>query len=100
MKKNLYLVETIHTFRMRYVIEAQEAGHADDEVVCRGDDLKEFSQKFIGDCFVDTRRISTDEYLTLFDQDNDYLKSWDIAKKMSFINTIDYGNEKDTSDGK
>ena len=87
----LYLVETISMFRMRYVVEAKESGHADDEVVCNMGDLKEFSQKHIDENIVTTREISKEEYMRLFDEDNDYLSSWsDEEKQQRFINVIDY----------
>ena len=44
MKKKLYMVDVMSTFRMRYVVEAEEESHALDEVVCRETepDFKEF----------------------------------------------------------
>ena len=36
------------------------------------------------------REISKEEYMTLFDKDNDYLKSWKEEKKLTFINKINY----------
>jgi len=92
MEKKLYLVETVSMFRMRYVIEAREEGHATDEFVMEigNEDFQEFSQKHIDEVIVSTRELSAKEYLELFDKDNDYLKPWDIAEKMRFINSIDY----------
>jgi hypothetical protein len=90
MEKKLYLVETVSMFRMRFVIEAKEAGHAEDEIACNTGDLKEFSQQHIGENIFATREISEEEYDRLFDTDNDYLKSWSDEQKKSFINRIDY----------
>ena len=42
--------------------------------------------------------ISEEEYLKLFDQDNDYLISWTDEQKKSFINVIDYYEPKEMSD--
>jgi hypothetical protein len=92
MEKKLYLVETVSIFRQRYVVEAREAEHAADEVV-----LKEFSQQHLDELISSTREITADEYLKLFDEDNDYLSNWDISQKMQCINTIDYKNEKDSN---
>jgi hypothetical protein len=96
MKKKLYLVEAVSIFRMRYVVEAKEAEHACDEVVCGvgGEHIKEFSQHHVDECIVSTRELSQEEYLKLFDEDNDYLASWDDEQKKSFINKIDYGDKK------
>jgi hypothetical protein len=92
MEKKLYLVETVSMFRMRYVIEAREEGHATDEFVMKigQEDFQEFSQHHMDEVIVSTRELSAKDYLELFDKDNDYLKSWDIAEKMRFINSVDY----------
>lgn len=92
MEKKLYLVETVSMFRMRYVIEAREEGHALDEVVCQigNEDFQEFSQKHLDEVIVSSRELSATDYMNLFDADNDYLKSWEISEKMRFINSIDY----------
>jgi hypothetical protein len=92
MEKKLYLVETVSMFRMRYVIEAHEAGHAEDEFVMEvgKDSFKEFSQHHMDEVIVSTRELSAIDYIQLFDKDNDYFKSWPVSKKMESINTIDY----------
>lgn len=92
MEKKLYLVETVSMFRMRYVIEAREAGHAEDEFVMEvgKDSFKEFSQHHMDEVIVSTRELSAIDYIQLFDKDNDYCKSWPVSKKMESINTIDY----------
>jgi len=92
MEKKLYLVETVSMFRMRYVIEAREEGHATDEFVMEigKESFKEFSQVHMDEVIVSTRELSAKDYLELFDKDNEYLKSWDIAEKMRFINSVDY----------
>ena len=98
--KNLYLVETISIFRQRYVVEAKEAEHAADEVVLNttglyNEDFREFSQKHIDETITSVRKIKEKEYLRLFDEDNDYLKSWTDEKKKDYINVIDYKDRDD-----
>jgi hypothetical protein len=93
--KKLYIVETVSMFRMRYVVKAKEEGHALDEVVMNSsggynDEWQEFSQHHVDEVIVSSREISKDEYLKIFDKDNDYLKSWDKKEKFRFINVIDY----------
>ena len=85
-----YIVETISMFRIRYVIEAKNAEHAQDEVVMNGGELAEFSQLHIDENITSTREIDNAEYLRLFDEDNDYLKSWDETQKFNLVNVIDY----------
>jgi hypothetical protein len=90
--KKLFLVETVSVFRMRYVVEAKEEEHATDEVVMGlgKDDFKEFSQHHVDECISSTRELTHQQYLELFDKDNDYLKKWDDVEKLKFINKIDY----------
>ena len=86
-----YLVETISVFRMRYVVEAECAEHAKDEVTMNNDgQLHEFSQLHIDEMITSTREIDRAEYLRLFDEDNDYLASWDEDSKLQYVNVIDY----------
>ena len=101
MEKKLYLVETLSMFRMRYVVEAREETHAEDEVVCSigTDSFREFSQHHVDEVITSTRKISKEKYLKLFDKDNDYLKSWSDEQKFKWINTIEYEDEKDISNG-
>ena len=90
MVKKLVLVETISMFRMRYVMEVQDdINHASDEFVCN-DELVELSQKHLDDTIVSLREIDQDEYLRIFDQDNDYLSDFTIEEKLDYINKIDY----------
>jgi hypothetical protein len=89
----LYLVETISMFRMRYVVECDEEGHALDEVTVHatgGEELKEFSQQHLDEVISSSREISRIDYLDLFDKDNDYLKDWNESQKLQYVNTVDY----------
>ena len=90
--KKLYIVETISMFRMRYVVEANEAEHAADEVVFRlgNSELKEFSQHHVDEVITSTREITQEEYLKQFDIDNDYLLTWTDEQKLGFVNKIEY----------
>ena len=76
------LVETVQTFRHRYMVEVPKgkAEWALDTVVC--EDAKEFSQKHLGETIVSHRVVSYDEAMTMCDEDNDYVKdSWTDVKK-------------------
>lgn len=88
MKK--YLVETVSIFRIRYVVEAEEESHACDEVVCNNGNLKEFSQFHVDECITSTREITDEEYIKIFDKDNDYLKAWTDEQKLNLLNRVDY----------
>lgn len=101
MEKKLYMVETVSIFRHRYVVEAREAEHAADEVVMglgqNSSDFSEFSQKHVDELITSTREISVDEYLKVFDEDNDYLSKWSIPQKMQYIHNIDYKDDEEDS---
>lgn len=86
-----YLVETVSIFRMRYVVEANNASDAKDEVTMNNDgQLHEFSQLHIDEMITSTREIDRAEYLRMFDEDNDYLQDWDEEQKLNWVNVIDY----------
>lgn len=85
-----YLVETVSIFRMRYVVEGNNASDAKDEVTMNDGNLREFSQHHVDELITSTREIDQTEYLRMFDEDNDYLKDWDEQQKLNFINVIDY----------
>lgn len=84
----LFLVETVSIYRMRYVIETENADHAADEVVMNSGNLSEFSQKHLDEIISSTREIDEAEYLKLFNVDNDYLMNWSENQKFKFINRI------------
>jgi hypothetical protein len=88
-----YLVETVSLFRMRYVVEANNASDAKDEVTMNEGNLREFSQLHVDEMITSTREIDQAEYLRLFDEDNDYLTEWDESLKLSWCNVIDYSND-------
>jgi hypothetical protein len=85
-----YLVETISVFRMRYVIEANSAADAKNEVTTNVGELAEFSQHHVDELVTTAREIDDAEYLRQFDEDNEYLKDWTEGQKFSFVNAIDY----------
>lgn len=63
----LFIVDSLVTMRMRYVVDANEAPHAEDEVTMKDsgnpeDFFEEFSQKQLGEVIMDTRSITEVEY--------------------------------------
>ena len=90
VESDLYLVEGISMFHMKFVVRAKEAEHACDEVVMDTGDLKEFSQNHIDFNILGARKISQDEYLETFNKDNAYLSKWSDEEKLRLINEINY----------
>lgn len=88
------VVTAISQFRIRYVIPIDqlqtlntdapvELQWAEDCVTC--EEVKDFSQKHLGETIVDTVEMSEEEILELFDADNDYLSGWTQEKKLEYI---------------
>lgn len=66
-----YIVETVSLFRLRYIVEAENEGKA--KTIVGLEEAKEFSQKWIGEEIVSSRKITDDEICTLFREDHPYL---------------------------
>lgn len=94
MTKKLVMVDVLHQFRIRYVVEVEDnIDDALDEVTIREADTSfaEFSQKSLEPSIIlSHREITEEEYLKIFDEDNDYLKGWNKENKLNFINKINY----------
>jgi hypothetical protein len=81
-EKTWVLVEAVHTFRMRYLVEVptEHPEYALDTVTM--DEAKEFSQEFIGQQIMSHRVVSEEDALKLCDVDNYYCAKWDDQKKI------------------
>lgn len=99
MSDERYVVVTcLSQFRQRYVIPASElqqmtpdvklepqtlVDYANDSVTC--EDVKEFSQQWLGETIVDTFIVDEPRILHMFNRDNDYLAGWSDEKKLEWI---------------
>lgn len=94
------MVECVSTFRQRYVIEVPD-NHNDGEFPCSAiqwaedtvtsEEMKEFSQLWLGETIVSSREVDEKEILRVCDEDNDYCKSWtDEQKLKTFITPVGY----------
>jgi len=102
------LVETISQYRMRYVIEVPD-DHDSGEFPCSAiqwaedtvtmEEMKEFSQKWIGETILSSREVNRDQILDLVNEDNDYCNGkygnpWTDDKKIEvFVTPIGYKPE-------
>lgn len=88
------VVTTISTFRERYVIPVDELqklnpddpvdpSWALDEVTMQN--VKEFSQRHVGEQIIDAQVVKEKEILQFFDADNDYLAEWSEEQKLEWI---------------
>jgi hypothetical protein len=102
MKKELegkYVVVTaISSFKMKYVIPTEElqklneATELDQERAREWaeecvimEEVKDFSQKHIGETVIETQISDEDTILEIFDRENDYLSEWTREKKIDYI---------------
>jgi hypothetical protein len=94
------LVDTIAQYRMRYIIEVPD-DHNDREYPCSAEtwaadtvtieEMKEFSQLWLGETIFSTREIAKEEIIPMCDKENDYCQSWTDEQKMnSFVTEIGY----------
>lgn len=93
--KKLFVVETISTFRHRYVIEADSLEHAYDEVTMRNsggeDDFEEVTQKHIGEDIVQGYKISKKKFNKMLkDLENDKHETSSYWMGDKLIRKIDY----------
>ncbi len=94
------VVTVISQFRQRYVMPVSKLQEknttisltdhpeqivpwAEDSVT--SEDVKEFSQKWLGETILDTFILDEERALLLFDRDNDYLSGWTKEEKLDFI---------------
>ena len=92
IKTQLVLVECIHQYRTRYVVEVPigKIEWADETVVM--DEAKEFSQMSLGETIISSRIISNHEMIILCDEDNEYCRTWSDEKKFEIFVTTDSDN--------
>lgn len=57
--RHIFLIESIQTFRMRYLVETEEAGWAEDTHTM--EECEEWQQKFLGEQIITTRAITRKE---------------------------------------
>lgn len=90
---SLYMFECISIHKIRYCIETDEKGLKEITEQTEGwdsgafNDMTEFSQDHAGEKVIAIQPIpDKDTYLSIFDKDNNYLRTWSAEKKMEFIN--------------
>ena len=94
------LVDTISQYRMRYIIEVPD-NHNEGEVPCSAiqwaedsvtmEEMKEFSQLWIGETIFSTREIAKEEIIPMCDKENAYCSSWtDEQKIKTFVTEVGY----------
>ena len=96
-----YVVVTCtSTFRQRYMVPVSKLQELNTDIDITNDpvkqiewaqdsvtteEVKEFSQKWLGETILDTFILDEERALQLFDRDNDYLSDWSEEKKLEWI---------------
>ena len=94
IKDKYVVVDTVATYRMRYVVSMEELQEenpdypvdpvwACDSVTC--EEVEEFSQKYLGEQIIDHYVVDENAIIDTFDRDNDYLKEWTREQKIEYI---------------
>jgi hypothetical protein len=94
-KQPEYVVVTcISSFRQRYVVPVDELQKLNpDQPVdpswaldcVTAEEVKEFSQRHVGEQIIDAQVVKEAEILQFFDADNDYLAGWTQEEKLAWI---------------
>ena len=83
------VVTTVQTFRHRYLVPVSECFTSDPAESAKDfvtmEEVKEFSQEWLGEQIVDTRTVNLEEAINLLDSDNPYLKGWSLDQKVNYI---------------
>ena len=94
--KKYVMVTCVSSFRQRYCVpedafddwenltNKQLVDYAKDSVTV--EEVKEFSQHWMGEQIVDTFVVDEPRMLLTFNRDNDYLASWSDEKKIEWVN--------------
>lgn len=102
------VVTTMSTFRQRYCIPVSELQKLNPDVditdnpqkqvewaedCVTAEEIKEFSQKWLGEQISDTFIVDEPRVLHMFNRDNDYLAGWEKEQKLKYIH--DWREKKD-----
>jgi hypothetical protein len=76
-------VDELQQLNTEVPVEGHEIEWANDCVTCN--EIKEFSQKHVGESIIDTEILTEEQMLEKFDTDNDYLIDWTREKKIQYV---------------
>jgi hypothetical protein len=95
MTEKYVIVTAISSYRMKYCIPVSELQELNPEHPVQPkewamdcvtmNEVKEFSQHWLGEQIVEAREMTEEEMLSLFDEENEYLNSWSREKKIEHV---------------
>jgi len=97
------VVDAISQYRMRYIIEVP-ADHNEREYPCSAEqwaadsvtaeEMREFSQLWLGETIVSTREIAKEDIIPMCDKENEYCSSWSDEQKIhTFVTEVGFKKE-------
>lgn len=100
MKSDYVVVDTVSMFKQRYIIPREELQKLNEDVKLTdklakewasdsvtAEDVKEFSQRWLGETISNVDIVDTEKVLKLFKEDNEELsEEWSQAKQLDYIN--------------
>jgi hypothetical protein len=102
LDKKYVIVTTVSSHRVRYAIPMDQLQQLNtdlpvdpkwalDCVAC--EEVKEFSQEWLGEHIVDHVILDEPQTLEQFDEDNEYLKGWSTDQKIAHIRNWQLNHE-------
>lgn len=100
MKSDYVVVDTISTFKQRYIIPREEVQRFNEEIKLTDklakqwaqesvecEEVKEFSQRWLGETVTNVDFAGTEKVLQFFKEDNEQLsEEWSQAQQLDYIN--------------
>jgi hypothetical protein len=100
MKCDYVIVDTISVFKQRYIIPREEVQRFNEEIKLtdklarqlaqesvESEEVKEFSQRWLGETVTNVDFADTEKVLRLFKEDNEVLgEKWSTADQLDYIN--------------
>jgi len=100
MKTDYVVVDTVSMFKQRYIIPREELQKLNEDVKLTDklarewasdsvttEEVKEFSQRWLGETITNVDIVDTEKVLKLFKEDNEELsEEWSQAKQLDYIN--------------
>lgn len=100
MKSDYIVIDTVSMFKQRYIVPREEVQKWNEEVKLtdklakqwaqesvEGEEVKEFSQRWLGETVTNVDFADTQKVLNLFKEDNERLsEEWTQAKQLDYIN--------------
>jgi len=100
MKNDYVVIDTVSMFKQRYIIPREELQKLNEDVkltdklakewaqeCVEAEEVKEFSQRWLGETVSNVDFVDTQKVLNLFKEDNEQLsEEWTQAKQLDYIN--------------